>query len=312
MKVLYAGTPAFALPGLEAVRESSRHELVGILTMPDRPRGRGRKLSPPPVKERGLELGLPVLQPEKPSSPESLEAIERLDPDVIAVVAYGRILRTPFLALPRHGCVNVHASLLPGLRGAAPIERAIQRGMKETGVTTMLIDRGLDTGDILLREKTAIGPDEAAGDLAERLALLGARLLVETLDRLDGGDCPREPQDHAKATHAPPIGNEETVIDWTAPATEIVNLVRAMNPRPVARTETSRGVLRVYRAEARDESGRPGTVLAADPKGGLVVAAGAGSVRLREIQLPGRKRTADGALLSGVKFPVSLPLAGEA
>lgn len=312
MKVLYAGTPAFALPGLEAVRESSRHELVGILTMPDRPKGRGRKLSPPPVKERGIELGLPVLQPAKPSSPESLEAIERLGPDVIAVVAYGRILRVSFLALPRHGCVNLHASLLPGLRGAAPIERAIQRGMKETGVTTMMIDRGLDTGDMLLRERTAIGPDETAGELAGRLALIGAPLLAETLDRLEKGDCPREPQDHGMATHAPPIGNDEAVIDWTAPAPEIVNLVRAMNPRPVARTETTRGALRVYRAEAREESGRPGTVLVADPKGGLVVAAGAGSVRLREIQLPGRKRTADGPLLSGVKFSLSQPLAGEA
>ena len=312
MRVLFAGTPDFAIPSLDAIAASKRHLPVGALTMPDRPRGRGRKPEAPPVKRRAGELGLPVLQPARPSSEESLEAIRALAPEAVAVVAYGRILKAPFLALPRHGCVNVHASLLPAYRGAAPIERAILEGEEETGVTTMMIDEGLDTGDMLLRESVAIGEGESAGELAGRLAPIGGRLLVETLDRLERGDCPREPQDDARATHAPPLRKEEARVDWTAPAARIVRLVRAMNPRPVAFTETPRGAMRLWRAAPAEGEGAPGTVLAADPRAGLIVAAGEGAVRVEEAQLPGKKRLAARALLAGVSFPVGAPLAGGA
>ncbi|MFH1278201.1 MAG: methionyl-tRNA formyltransferase [Candidatus Eisenbacteria bacterium] len=310
MRVLFAGTPAFALPSLRAIAGAAGHVPAGVLTMPDRPAGRGRALAPPPVKLHAIELGLPVLQPKRPSSPESLEAIASLAPDVIAVVAYGRILKKVFLDLTPHGCLNLHASILPEYRGAAPIERAVQEGRTETGVTIMRIDEGLDTGDILLVRRTPIGPEETAGELSARLSEIGAGLLVEALDRIERGDCPRIPQDHDRATHAPPIDKEEARIDWSRPAGVVVNLVRAMNPRPVAFADTPRGPLRVYRARAVGRGGVAGTVLAADPKGGLVVAAGEGAVRLLEVQLPGKKRMEDRALLSGVGFETGVPLAG--
>jgi len=310
VKVLFAGTPRFALPSLLAVAASNRHSLVGVLTMPDRPRGRGRAVVPSPIKERADELGLPVLQPRKPSSSGSLEIIADLEPDVVAVVAYGRILKRAFIDLPRYGCVNVHGSLLPAFRGAAPIERAIQEGLAETGVTTMQIDEGLDTGDMLLREAVSIGQEETAGELSVRLAEVGARLLVETLDRIERGDCPRIPQDHAQATHAPPIEKKEACVDWSLPARRIVDLVRAMNPRPVAFTESTRGILRIYRAAVAEGAGGPGEVLAADAKKGLVVSAGEGAVRLRELQLPGRRRMNDSAMLAGTSFDVGVPLIG--
>lgn len=310
MRVLFAGTPRFALPSLEGVAASERHELVGVLTRPDRPKGRGRSLLPSPIKEKGLALGLPVLQPTRPSGPESIAGIERLKVDVVAVVAYGRILKRAFLNLPPAGCVNVHASLLPAYRGASPIESAILDGIPETGVTTMMIDEGLDTGDILLRETTPVGESETAGELAERLSLIGGRLLVETLDRLEDGNCPRRPQDSSLATNTSPIRRNEARIRWSHPAERIVRLVRAMNPRPVAFTETKRGLLRVYRATPEVGFGPPGTVLSADPKKGLVVAASDGAVRLCEIQLPGKRRMEDRALLSGASFPTGLPLTG--
>ncbi|MBN1824740.1 MAG: methionyl-tRNA formyltransferase [Candidatus Eisenbacteria bacterium] len=312
MRILFAGTPAFALPSLDAIAGASRHRLVGVLTRPDRPRGRGRKQEPPPVKARAEELGLPVLQPARPSSEESLRSIRELAPEAVAVVAFGRILKPPFLALPPRGCVNAHASLLPAYRGAAPIERAILEGETETGITTMLIDEGLDTGEMLLREKTPIGEGETAGELAERLARIGGRLLVETLDRLERGDCPREPQREERATHAPPIRKEEARVDWAAPAARVVRLVRAMNPKPVAFTGTSRGAMRIWRASETEGEGAPGTVLVAEARSGLVIAAGEGAVRLEEVQLPGKRRVEARALLAGVRFPVGAPLAGEA
>jgi len=309
VKVLFAGTPVFALPSLDRIAGSSRHTLVGVLTRPDRPRARGRRLLPSPVKERGLALGLPILQPARPSAPETLEGIARLGPDVVAVVAFGRILKPAFLRLPRFGCVNLHASLLPLYRGAAPIERALLDGRTETGVTTMQIAEGLDTGDILLSLPLPIGPEETAGELAARLAEAGADLLLETLDRIERGECPRRPQEHEKATYASPVRKEDARIDWSRDAGSIQNLVRAMNPKPIAETESAHGMLRVYRVLRAPGAGPPGTVLAADPKSGLVVAAGEGAVRLAEVQLPGRKRMEDRALLSGVRFAAGRSLA---
>jgi len=311
VKVLFAGTPLFALPTLDAIARSDRHTLVGVLTQPDRPRARGRKIRPSPVKERAALLGLPLFQPEKPSSAGAVDELRPLSPDVVAVVAFGRILRKRFLALPVWGCVNLHASLLPAYRGASPIERAILAGEEETGVTTMMIDEGLDTGDILLQERTRVGEEETAGELAARLAEIGADLFLRTLDRIEDGSCPRVPQDASRATYAPPVEKEDARIDWSARPIEIVRLVRAMNPKPVAFTETSRGRMRVFRAKEREGVGRPGTVLAASPKEGLIVAASEGAVRLERVQLSGRAEMDDTALLSGAAFPAGAPLSGE-
>ncbi len=313
MRILFTGTPLFAVPTLEALIESS-HEICGVLTMPDRPRGRGRAPSPSPVKEVALRENLPLIQPEKWKRSDMEDRLIGFDLDAVVVVAFGRILRPWFLGIPRLGCVNVHASLLPRHRGPSPIEKAILDGDRMTGITTMLIDEGVDTGDMLLREETEIGAGESAGELARRLAGIGSRLLVETLDRLAGGDCSRTPQDHSRATHAPMIEKNDGRIDWTHSSDAIVRLVRAMNPRPVAFTPTPRGDLRVFRAAAEmmpEGSFRPGDVVAAGAREGLKIAAGDGAVRLCEVQLPGKKMMDDRALLAGVSFTPGEQLSGE-
>lgn len=312
MRVLFAGTPLFAVPTLEAL-VASTHQVAGVLTMPDRPRGRGRTPSPSPIKEIALREKLPLYQPEKFKRSEMEEELRDLAVDVVVVIAFGRILRSWFLELPRLGCVNVHASLLPLYRGPGPIEKSILDGNRETGITTMMIDEGVDTGDMLLVEKIAIGDAETAGELASRLAKRGAGLLMETLERLDRGDCPRTPQDHSRATHAPMLEKKDGRVDWGRRAAEIVCLVRAMNPRPVAWTPSIRGDMRIYRAcevVGLSTGGRPGEVIAADSRQGLIIAAGEGAVRLQEIQLPGRKRMDDRALLAGAAFTPGVLLAG--
>ncbi len=314
MRVLFAGTPAFAVPSLEALIASG-HDVVGVLTMPDRRRGRGRRTSPSPVKECATAHGIPIHQPEKLRRAEWEKPFRDLNVDAIAIVAYGKILRPWLLAIPKHGCINVHASLLPKHRGPSPIEQAIRSGDTVTGITTMRIDQGVDTGDMLLRDEIEIEPGETAGELTARLAMIGGALLVETLDRLEQGDCPSEQQDHALATHAPMIEKDDGRIDWTQGALVIDRLVRAMNPRPIAWTETPHGIMRVLRsrlllpgteeANAVEREGwapgeKPGAVLAADAKCGLVMRTGKGVLRLVKVQLPGRKAMPDTVLLRGV------------
>lgn len=314
MRVLFAGTPAFAVPSLEALI-ASEHDVVGVLTMPDGRRGRGRRTSPSPVKEYAVAHGISIYQPEKLLRAEWEGPIRDLAIDAVAIVAYGKILRRWFLAIPKHGCVNVHASLLPKHRGPSPIEEAIRTGDAVTGITTMLIDEGVDTGDMLLRDEIEIEPGETAGELAARLGEIGGALLVETLDALDRGDCPREPQDHAACSHAPMIDKDDARIDWNGSALVIDRLVRAMNPRPVAWSETPHGVMRILRsrlllpgteeANAVEREGwapgeKPGAVLAADSKSGLVMRTGNGLLRLTKVQLPGRKAMPDTVLLRGV------------
>jgi methionyl-tRNA formyltransferase len=289
MKVAFLGTPEFAVPSLATL--AKRHEVALVLTQPDRPKGRGRRLAAPPVKELALALGIPILQPERLAEPEVRAALEQVRPDCLVVVAYGLKIPDWLLALPPRGTVNVHASLLPAYRGASPVNRAVMNGDAETGVTTMLMASRMDAGPILMQRRTPIGPEETAGELAARLAELGAGLLVVTLDGLVSGTVAPRAQDDARATLAPKLGKDDGRIDWRAPARSIVDLVRGVNPWPGAQTRRDGATLKVWKAAAAP--GRPGaapwTVLAASLREGLVVAAGEGAVSLLLVQAEGKK-----------------------
>ena len=297
MRVVFMGTPEFAVPSLEALAAAG-YTIAGVITQPDRPVGRGHKLAPPPVKAKALELGLPVYQFERLRAQEGLDCLRALAPDVAVTAAFGQILSKKLLAVPKFGTVNVHASLLPRHRGAAPINWAIIQGDAVTGVTTMLTDAGVDTGAMLLSRETPIGAEETAGELTERLSLLGAQLLVETLGALN--TLAPTPQDEARLTNDPMLDKAMGEIDFGRGAREIVNLVRGVNPWPGARA----GALKVWRAAAAEGAGAPGTVLAADAKRGLVVACADGAVELKEIQAPGGKRMDARAYVLGKRIPV--------
>lgn len=283
MRVLFFGTSEFAVPSLAALCEDPAFQIVAVVTQPDRPSGRGRHLARPPVKEAAEERGLHVVQPERVRRPEFVEWVRSLAPDAIALASFGQIIPVSLLQVPPLGPINVHASLLPKYRGAAPIQRAIMNGETVTGVCTMWMEPTLDTGDVLLREEVPILPDETGGELTERLAAVGARLLVETLKRLAQGDCPRQPQNHSEATYAPAITPEDARIDWNEPAERTVCRVRAMAPRPGAVAELAGRRIKVWRAELAEGSGSPGEVTAVGPKG-VCVAAGDAAVCLLEVQ----------------------------
>ncbi len=231
MKILFLGTSEFACPCLEALL-ASPHPVTGVITQPDRPKGRGRKLAPPPIKSLAIARHIPVFQPEKLRDPAAVEQVKSLTPDLIVVVAYGQILSPGVLAIPPRGCVNVHGSLLPKYRGAAPIARALLNGEKKTGVTTMLMDAGMDTGPILLQEETEISEDDSLGNLQERMAQMGALLLLKTIEGLASNNLIPQPQDSAQASYAPKISREEGRIDWRRPAGDLGNLLRAFDPWP--------------------------------------------------------------------------------
>lgn len=295
------GTPEFAVASLRALLEAG-FDVVGVVTRPDRAKGRGKRLTPPPVKVFALEKGLRVLQPESLKDNAAVELIRGLAPEVIVVVAYGKILPPDVLAIPSRGCINVHASLLPKYRGAAPIHRAVMAGEQETGVTTMLMDEGLDTGDMLLQARVPIGPDDNVGAVHDRLAVEGGRLLVRTLARLAEGYAFRIPQDHTQATYAPPISPADEVIDWRRPAGEIHNQVRGLDPWPGARTTWDGRVLKVWRtAVLKDIAGKgaPGLVAVHGPSQDLIVATGEGWLILRELQLAGGRRVDGSSFLRG-------------
>lgn len=229
MRILFMGTPDFAVPCLERIHQDG-HEVVGVVSQPDQPKGRGHKMTPPPVKEYAVSCGIPVYQPTKLRNGAFLPVLEELKPELIVVVAYGRILPKEILDYPRYGCVNVHASLLPKYRGAAPIQWSVIRGEKETGVTTMYMAEGLDTGDMILKAATPIGETETYGELHDRLSVMGAELLAETIDRIQMGDAPREVQKEEDSCYAPMISKETGHIDWHCSAEEILNLIRGTNP----------------------------------------------------------------------------------
>lgn len=297
MKILFAGTPGFAVPSLVALHDS-RHQVSGVVSKKDSPRGRSRKPVWPEVKKAAAERGIPVFQPRDLATEEFLRVLEELGVDMITVVAYGKLFPAAVLEAPTLGCVNVHSSLLPRYRGAAPINWAVARGEKKTGVTTMLMDEGMDTGDILLQREAYIGDDETAEDLASMLSVLGAQLLVETVDLMEKGRITPRSQDDSLATRAPLLSKKDGEIDWKKDAREIRNLVRGMTPWPRARTTLAGKNLTIFRAEAAEGKGKPGQILALGKKS-LDVAAGQGIVRIFSLQPEGGKKMEADEFLRG-------------
>lgn len=299
MRVVFMGTPDFSVPTLQALIDSE-FEVVGVFTQPDRPKGRGGKVQMSPVKELALRHELPVFQPLKIRA-DGLEPLRALKPDLCVSAAFGQILSQEVLDVPPMGTVNVHASLLPRHRGAAPIQWSILSGDAVAGVTTMFTDKGIDTGDMLLKAETPISPDDTAGTLTDRLARMGAELLVETLRRIEAGTCPREKQNEDESTYDPKITKELGLMDFSESAEKCLLRVRAMSPWPCAYAELSEGVLKVWRAQKAEgmPSAPAGTVLRANRRDGLVIAAADGAIELCEIQAPNAKRMEARAFLLG-------------
>jgi len=289
LRIVFAGTPEFAVPSLIAA--ASRNEVVAVYTQPDRPAGRGRALTPSPVKLEALKRGLPVLQPETLKAEVSRDALRALQPDVMVVVAYGLLLPQAILDIPRYGCWNVHASLLPRWRGAAPIQRAIEAGDTQTGACLMQMEKGLDTGPVLLAQRMDIGPDETAGQLHDRLAQLGAQTLADGLGLLRAGMRPvPQPQSAEGATYARKLEKSEARLDWSQPADVLARKVRAFDPWPIAEGDVAGEIVRIHRAVALDgvHTATPGTVLNAG-RDGIDIACGSGALRLRVLQRAGGK-----------------------
>ncbi len=301
LRTVFMGTPEFAIPTLEGLIESGVR-LVAVFTQPDRPKGRGNLLAAPPVKELAQRRGIPVHQPLRLREPAVVEELKRLAPELIVVVAFGQILPKSVLEIPRFGCINVHASLLPRFRGASPINKAIMEGEAVTGVTTMLMDVGLDTGPMLVKKSIPIGPDETAGELHDRLALLGREAMVETLGRLCAGTLRPEVQEDAHSSYAPMLQKDDGRIDWRRPAAVIHNQVRGLDPWPGAFTFLDGELLKIARTAAEPGHGEPGTVLSAGTDG-LRIACGEGVLRVGELQLPGKKRLPSPEFLRGRPIP---------
>ena len=295
------GTPEFAVPSLSALIGAG-YEIAAVVTQPDRPSGRGKVLTPPPVKTAAEAAGIPVLQPAKIRTEDFFAELSSYSPDLICVTAYGRILPKSILDLPRHGCMNAHASLLPKYRGAAPINWAIVRGEDVTGVTTMLMDEGMDTGDMLLKREVAIEDDDTGETLSRKLSIVGGELLVETLALLKEGKLSPEKQDESLATYAPIIKKEDGLVDWSKPARDIRNLVRGMLPWPGAYTSLSGKMLKIFRAVVSEGQGQPGEVIKSG-QGILRVATGEGALDVLELQIEGGKRLEAAAFLAGRKIP---------
>ena len=290
MRIVFFGTPDFAVPCLEALIRAG-HEIAAVVTQPDKPAGRGGKTAEPPVKKLAREHGLAVLQPASVRKPPFAPELAKLAPEIAVVVAYGKILPPELLAVPRRGCVNVHGSLLPRWRGAAPIQWAVLAGDRTSGVTTMQMDEGMDTGDVLLAREVPIARDETAGSLFEKLAPVGAELLVETLRALESGKVAPRPQDGSQATHARMLEKDDGRVDWTKSAIELERHVRGMTPWPGAFTSAAGKLLKVHRVEMGDavNGGEPGSVIGKDGDD-LIVQTGEGRLRLVDVQPEGGKR----------------------
>jgi methionyl-tRNA formyltransferase len=282
------GTSEFAVPALKAIHQAG-YSIVLVVTQPDRPAGRGMELKASPVKKSALELGLQVFQPEKVRFPEAVETLKKAAPDVTIVAAYGQILPSSVLQIPKAASLNIHGSLLPKYRGAAPIHYAVMNGEKETGVTIMLMNEKMDEGDMILAKNTTIGEAETTGEVHDRLAQLGAEGVLEALQLLGQGKAPRISQDHSQATYAPSLKREQCRIDWGKAARQIVNQVRGLSPWPVAETAWQGMEIKVHQARVENRNGKPGGILAVE-KDGVVVGAGTEAVRLLEIQPPGKKK----------------------
>ena len=299
MRVIFMGTPDFAVPSLEALL--TKHEVVLVVTQPDKPKGRGKKMVPTPVKACALEHGIPVLQPEKVKEPEFVEQLRSYEPDLIAVTAFGQILSEPILEMPKYGCINVHGSLLPKYRGAAPMQWSIIDGEKVTGITTMYMAKGLDSGDMLLKAEAEITDEDTFATIHDKMAVTGANLLLDTLDQLEAGSLERIPQDHDAATYAPMITKETGHIDWSKNRQDIINLIRGLNPVPAAYTIYEEEVLKIFGAVISDvqaDDAANGEIVAVVKKG-FVVKCGDGCLLITEVQARGGKRMMTDAYLRG-------------
>ncbi len=293
MRIVFMGTPDFAVPSLRRLIEDG-HEIAAVYTQPDKPRNRGMRLTPPPVKVVAQEHGIPVCQPQRVREPEVIEALAACRPELIVVAAYGKILPREIIDLPPLGCINVHSSLLPKYRGAAPINWAVLNGEEETGVTIMEIAEALDAGDMLSQQSTPINPDESVETLHDRLAELGAELLSGTIREIETGTAVRTPQEESQSTYAPMLSRALSPVDWSRSAREIHNQVRGLLPWPAATMELSGCTMKLYRTEVTGErtGAAPGTPVGADA-GGLLMACGDGTLlRVTELQAPGKKRMA--------------------
>ena len=310
MRIVFMGTPEFAVPSLEALLKSE-DTVVGIVTQPDRPKGRGQQLSSSPVKVIAQRQHLPFLQPTKMKDVDFIAELSAWKPDLIAVAAFGRILPASILSLPPRGCINVHGSLLPKYRGAGPIQWAIINGETDTGITTMLMDEGMDTGAMLLQESIPISPDDTAGTLSPRLAEVGGRLLVETLVQLKAGTLSPRPQDHSRATLAPLLKKEDGVIDWSMPAASLGNRIRGLTPWPGAYTFLKADRWTIWRATAIDEATplAPGQISALT-KDAIYVATGRGILAIRELQPANSRRMPAAQYLAGHSLQVGMQLTG--
>ncbi len=298
MNIIYMGTPDFAVPALEKLAKSN-HTVQAVFTQPDKPRGRKMIMTPPDVKVCAEKLGIPVYQPTSMKMAESLEIIKKYNPDVIVVAAYGQILPKAVLDAPKYGCVNIHGSLLPKYRGASPIQQSVLNGDKVTGITTMLMDVGLDTGDILLTSETEIGENETSGELFDRLALLGGDLILETLTALENGTVIPKKQDESLASHTTKIDKSLCPIDFTKTAQEVHNQVRGLYPWPVATAKISGKNVKVHSTKISDKSGKAGTIISVRP---LIIACAEKSIEIIELQPEGKKKMTAEAFTAGHKL----------
>ncbi|NTW05521.1 MAG: methionyl-tRNA formyltransferase [Peptococcaceae bacterium] len=308
MNVIFMGTPDFAVPSLKALVDSGI-SVINVITQPDRPKGRGKKILPSPVKEAALEMGIPVFQPERVREPEFIDIIRSIKPDLIVVVAFGQILPKALLDLPKLGCINVHASVLPKYRGAAPIQRAIMNGEMETGISIMKMDQGLDTGDILIQETTAILPEDSFGSLHDRLSVIGAKLLIDTVTQMECKKLESIPQDNDNTTYASPINQEDQIINWGNSAVGVKNIIRSLDPWPGAKTTLEDKVLKIWRARVLEDAEVVGRGIVFEQKNSgvvinidnnrLIVQCREGFLELLEIQLEGSKRMRVSSYLRG-------------
>lgn len=307
MRVIFMGTPDFSVGTLNALIAAG-HEIALAVTQPDKPKGRGKSMQYPPVKEAALEHGIEVYQPRRVRESECIEYLRKYEADIIVVVAFGQILPKEILEMPKYGCINVHASLLPKYRGAAPIQWAVINGEEVTGVTTMRMDEGLDTGDMILKEEVVLEKEETGGSLFERLARTGADLCVRTLTAIEEGTATYTPQKHEEATHTTMIKKQLGEIDWTKPAQELERLVRGLNPWPSAYTHVNGKTLKIWKTSVLEkETGKePGTIEVG--KSTIAVQTGKGMLQLEEIQLEGKKRMQTDAFLRGVSLETGMTL----
>ncbi|TCT16943.1 methionyl-tRNA formyltransferase [Natranaerovirga pectinivora] len=307
MKVIFMGTPDFSVPTLEALIESS-HEVIGVITQPDKPKGRGKKMVVPPVKEMAIKHGIPVYQPLKVRDKTFIEFVRSLNPDVAVVIAFGQILSLELLEVPKFGCINVHASLLPKYRGAGPIQWSVINGESETGITTMHMDVGIDTGDMIFKDIVKIEAKETGGSLHDKLSTLGANTLLKTLEALENGSAPRERQVDEESTYAPMLSKELGLIDWSKDAVEIERLIRGLNPWPSAYSYLDGKMVKIWDGDVISSNNKSiGEVIHID-KSSIIVQTGKDALAIKELQLEGKKRMTTEEFLRGYKVDLGVKL----